>query len=96
MRRRLAYVLAPLFVVGLSFGFLHACTQGEGEKCQVDSDCDTSKDVCNEGTGLCQAKGSSIDAPVISPDSNVDAGPIDATPADASPFDAMVDGMPDA
>ncbi len=94
MRRRLAYVLAPLVVVGLSFTFLHACTQAEGERCQVDSDCDTSKDICNEGTGLCQAKGTATADAIPGVDAHVDAGPIDAD-LDAS-FDASVDATPDA
>jgi hypothetical protein len=91
MRRRLAYVLAPLFAAGLSFAFLHACTQAEGEKCQVDSDCDTSKDICNEGTGLCQAKGTASADAIPAPDAHVDAGPPDATT-----FDAAIDGGVDA
>ena len=91
MRRRLAYVLAPLTVLGLSLLFTNGCKQGEGERCQVDSDCDDSIDICNTGTGLCVPKGQmSVDA-VPGPDAPVDAGPPDATPADAS-----VDGMPDA
>jgi hypothetical protein len=90
MRRRLAYLLAPAAVLALSLASMQGCKQAEGEKCQVDSDCDTSVDVCNEGTGLCQPKNAAQDAAPIVPDAKVDAGPVDAS------FDASVDGMPDA
>ena len=91
MRRRLAYVLVPLAVLGLSAGFMNGCKQGEGERCQVDSDCDQDLDICNEGTGLCQPKGKAGADAVPAPDARVDSGPIDATVVDGN-----VDGMPDA
>jgi len=93
MRRRLAYVLASLAtVVGLSSAVLVGCGQAIGEKCQIDSDC--TSDLCNQGTGLCQAPNAG-DAPVIpGPDAKIDGGPADASP-DAKPVDAKpVDAMP--
>jgi hypothetical protein len=88
MRRRLAYVLAPLAVLGISAAVISGCGQGIGEKCQVDSDCTSG--LCNTGTGLCQAQGTKgFDSPVP------DAHPIDSA-IDAKPVDAMPDAMPDA
>jgi hypothetical protein len=79
MRRRLAYVLAALTVLGLSAGLIGGCKQKEGERCQINDDC-ASGLVCNTGTGTCQHAGAaSVDA-VPPPDAVVDSGPIDATP----------------
>lgn len=91
MRRRLAYVLVPFAVLGLSAGLMSGCKQKVGERCQIDSDCDTDL-VCNTGTGVCQPKGQgSVDAvpPPDAPVDGPDAGPVDAPSPDAMPIDAM-------
>jgi len=68
---------------------LAACKQGEGERCQVTSDCEEPL-VCNIGAQQCQGtSGTSIDASL----------PADA-PTDAPMLDAFVpqdapDAMPD-
>jgi hypothetical protein len=68
-----------------------ACKQGEGERCQVEADCESGL-VCNQSTMTCQASLSGVDGN-LSPDANVDAGtdPVDAAvdaTVDASPPDA--------
>ena len=42
---------------------LSACKQGEGEVCQVNTDCEVGL-TCNSTTGLCQRTTSSVDAGV--------------------------------
>lgn len=77
---RLAYVA---FLVSL----LVACKQGEGESCQIDSDCRGSL-VCSRNLRVCVADpGGETDAAVTG---------IDAAPADAWPIDGGPDPMPDA
>jgi hypothetical protein len=96
MRRRLACVLAPLAVVGLTVGLISGCKQKAGERCQVNDDCDTDL-VCNQGTGVCQPKSAVSADSNLSPDSQVDAGPIDSAPIDGAPIDGTpVDGAVDA
>jgi len=56
------------------------CKQGDGDRCQVNSDCES--DICNKAKGTCASSGGSttdIDAGV--PD-GPDAGPADG-PTDA-------------
>ena len=56
------------------------CKQGDGDRCQVDSDC--SSGLCNKSKGTCASttgNTSDIDAPVVP-----DGPPIDA-PRDAPP-----------
>lgn len=85
-------LLSILFSLSVaSFG---ACTQGEGERCQIDDDCEDSL-TCNEGTQRCQLPGTVRDASVLidsapRPDapSLPDATLADAAPADASTVDA--------
>jgi hypothetical protein len=69
---RLAFAIAAL-------ASLAACKQGEGEACQVDSDCKGSL-VCSRNLRIC----------VVDPGDEVDAGGVehDAAPADAWPVDA--------
>jgi hypothetical protein len=67
---------------------LAACKQGEGERCQVNDDCESGL-VCVERTGTC---GTSNIAP------EVDAGPVDAEVPDATLADAATPdaALPDA
>ena len=61
-----------------------ACKQQQGDRCQVDDDCESGL-VCNKAKNTCQSTtGGDLDAAVI-----------DAAPADAA-VDAMVDAMIDA
>jgi len=75
------FAVIPLVVL-LSFA---SCKQGEGEICQINSDCSSGL-VCNAATGKCQEVG----GPTI------DAAPIDAALPDATPPDATPDASPDA
>jgi hypothetical protein len=57
-------------VVALAAGWL-ACSQGKGDRCQIDDDCTTGL-VCNKATNTCQeTTGGGIDANV--PDAAIDA-----------------------
>lgn len=79
-RYRIALVLA--FTTALGGGLLGACKQGEGERCQVDEDCEDDL-TCSSATQTCEERASST--------------PIDAVVPDAPPVDAMIDAMmPDA
>jgi hypothetical protein len=64
---------------------LAACKQGEGERCQVNDDCDSGL-VCNQATGTCarQTEGD-IDADVPP---QIDAPPVDAVDAPPDAPDA--------
>lgn len=68
----LAILLATLFAVGL----VASCKQGEGERCQVDDDCEDPL-VCAQATQTCADNDTSsgIDAmpPTDAPDAAVDA-----------------------
>jgi len=64
---------------------LTACRQGEGERCQVDSDCEEGL-VCTGRTRTCEHSAASPR------DASPDAEPIDAM----GPVDAAVDAAPDA
>jgi hypothetical protein len=64
-------------------GGVASCKQGEGDRCQVNSDCDTNL-ICNQATQTCATtSGGGIDATVID-------APID-TNEDAPMIDAMID-----
>jgi hypothetical protein len=79
--------------LSMSLLALPACKQGQGERCQVDSDCEDGL-LCAPATKTCEHTASGgFDA---SPDAiPIDAG-IDAMP-DAAPMpDAMPDAMVDA
>ncbi len=68
------------------------CKQQEGDRCQVNADCDTG--VCNKAKGTCASSGETgeIDAAVpILIDGAADATVPDDAPADAAP-DATSDG----
>ena len=56
------------------------CKQGDGDRCQVDSDCESG--LCNKSKGTCASVGAS--------------GPIDAEVPDGPPVDARPDAPPDA
>lgn len=74
-------ILAALLGVGLLVAggiSIAACKQGDGERCQVQSDCDNGL-VCT-GEGLCKTvNAGQIDAPPVPPP------PIDAPLGDALP-----------
>lgn len=75
-RLAIAFALSALVALGL----VVSCKQGEGERCQVDADCEDGL-VCAQATQLCA-------------DNDTSAG-IDAmVPTDAP--DAMPDAPPDA
>lgn len=74
--------------------FWAACEQGEGARCQVQSDCSDGL-ICVKGTGLCQQTSSGADATFV-PDasgSGADAALVDAALVDAA---AMIDAAADA
>ena len=76
-----------LLIVFSGLAVLPSCKQGEGEVCQVNSDCSSGL-VCNQQTGLCQGGtvNPTIDAPMVdSPivDAAIDAPDIDAADVDA-------------
>jgi hypothetical protein len=88
MRRFAVAVLAVASLVAVA---VTSCKQGEGERCQRESDCSGGL-VCNQATGLCQSSQSGADGN-IQPDASID-GPdapevpdadIDAEPVDAEP-----------
>jgi hypothetical protein len=79
--KRLLFV-STVAIVG-SLTALAACKQGQGDRCQVNDDCDNGL-VCNKAKNTCQS----------SSGGDLDASVIDAVPADAAP-DAP-DAMPDA
>lgn len=56
------------------------CKQGDGDRCQVDSDCQSG--LCNKSKGTCATVGGS--------------GPIDAEVPDGIPVDAPKDAPADA
>ena len=87
--KRLLLVTSIAVVASLST--LAACKQGQGDRCQVDDDCESGL-VCNKAKNTCQSsQGGDLDADVIepTPDAAVDAGP-------DAPTDAPVDAVADA
>lgn len=85
-RSHLLRALALLSLVLASAAGITACKQGEGERCQVDTDCDNL--VCNQATKQCATStGGGIDATVP------DGPPPDAAEIDA-PADAPADATP--
>lgn len=76
--KRLLFI-CTIGLVG-SLAAIAACKQGEGDRCQVDDDCETGLS-CNKATTTCTSKmGGAADASII----------------DQAPADAPVDGPPDA
>lgn len=78
--RRLA--LAALVVATLVAGAVTSCKQGEGERCQRESDCSGGL-VCNQATGLCQSSIGGADGN-IQPDANTTIDGPDAEVPDAA------------
>jgi hypothetical protein len=71
---------AALLVVALPLVFAVAgCKQGEGQRCQVQSDCDDGL-TCNVGEHLCRATSTSAVDALPPPDAAIDA-PVDAPDA---------------
>ncbi|HSK03795.1 MAG TPA: hypothetical protein VK932_21225 [Kofleriaceae bacterium] len=87
MKRTVSIVLASLALASLTLGGIASCKQGEGERCQVQEDCEEGL-TCNIGEGLCrEVGGGDIPAP-LPPDAPLD------TPPDGP--DAPLDAPPDA
>ena len=87
MTRRLrAWLPALLLAVGVA-GWVAACKQGAGVRCQIDDDCEDGLG-CNQATLQC-ASSSTNENPI---DATLpDGPPVDALPIDALPIDAPVD-----
>ncbi len=87
-RRRLASVTRRLLLAAACFaalaGLSAACKQQEGERCQVDTDCESPL-ICKEATGQCASENA---------DDPIDAGTPDFLDAELDP-DAEIDA-PDA
>lgn len=81
MKRLLA---VSSFVLVASLVTIVSCKQGEGERCQINDDCESPL-VCNMAKNTCQGSGRG----------DFDAGTIDMVPADAA-IDASPDTMPDS
>lgn len=90
------------FVSGAAAALLLvACEQGEGDRCQTQSDCKSGL-VCSASLHICQDVAEAQDSGVVPPpDAETgeapDASDVDAASIDASPIDASEDaGPPDA
>ncbi|RMH40446.1 MAG: hypothetical protein D6689_13800 [Deltaproteobacteria bacterium] len=76
-----------------------ACKQGEGQRCEIDSDCEDGL-ICSPGPGgqsVCvpDTSGTPVDAaPKPMPDASADAAPSDAAPPDAGVDAAPPDAAP--
>jgi hypothetical protein len=82
MKRSITVIVASLALASLALGGIASCSQGEGERCQVDDDCAAGL-RCNLGEGVCRSNASDDDdIPVVPPPD----APIDA------PTDAPIDG----
>lgn len=91
MNRRLVTVTRRLLLAAVCFAALagigFACKQQEGERCQIDSDCDTGL-VCNQATNECAGSSSTTAIDAMTPEFiDADDPPIDApdAPDDAEP-----------
>lgn len=99
--RLVGWRLAGALALSMALLPLAGCKQGEGQRCQVDSDCQSGL-TCNASTQRCQKPGGSgadggLPDGQFFPDSTVsDAPPADARPADAAPADAHPDAAADA
>ncbi|HWU89894.1 MAG TPA: hypothetical protein VN253_21680 [Kofleriaceae bacterium] len=74
MKKPTAIAIASLGLTLLGLGAIASCKQGEGERCQVQADCEDGL-TCNEAEKICRgsAKNSQdIDAP-LAPDAAPDA-----------------------
>lgn len=75
--KKFAMIVSAVLGLGLLvLGGVAACKQGEGERCQVESDCDEGL-ICT-GEGLCKSvESGQIDAPPV-PDAPIDSPAADA------------------
>lgn len=82
---------AAVVAVGLSALLVLGCKQGEGERCQVTSDCEDGL-ICNEATSTCleSSTGTGTDGGIDAvSDAAIDAAvDLDATPAVDAAIDA--------
>lgn len=72
MKKPVAIVIASLGLALLVLGGIASCKQGEGERCQIQADCEEGL-VCNEAEQVCRSveNNNPIDATV--PDALIDA-----------------------
>ena len=103
MRRAWVILSVGMFVLALFF--MSGCKQLEGERCQMDSDCEEGLICCVIGNVSCQPRGKcnfdagtdsapKVDAPIVDAPL-LDAPLLDAPPADAPPADApLLDAPP--
>ena len=85
MKRPISLAAALLGVALLLIGTVASCKQGEGQRCQVPSDCEDGLQ-CNVGEGVCRAGALG----------RLDALPPPDAPPDAPVDDALVDAPVDA
>lgn len=78
MKKPVAIVIASLVLGLLGLGGMSSCKQGEGERCQVQADCEDGF-ICNEAEGICRSLGAAVpfdatpDGPPDAPDAPIDA-----------------------
>lgn len=93
MNPRLASVLRRILLATVCLaalgGLVVACKQGEGDRCQLDSDCDTGL-VCNDAEQECVLPGGDSPIDATTPDF------LDAELDPDAPVDAPDDVMQDA
>ncbi len=88
MKQSFVRRLLPVLLLGLlAAGVIAACKQSEGDRCQVDVDCDDGL-VCNQGTNPPSCQDQNADNPIdaLVPDASPD-GPVDTTDATDAPPD---------
>jgi hypothetical protein len=85
--KRLAAISAALALAAAAL--VASCRQGEGDRCQVNADCEDNL-ICNQATQRCaRTAGGDIDADVPDP-------PIPDMALPDAAVDAMIDAMIDA
>jgi len=89
VKRFVAIAVSSLALSLLVLGGVASCKQGEGERCQIQSDCAEGL-TCNVGEGVCRKNVEGDIQAEPPPDAPGDAAP------DARPIDAMTDAMTDA
>ena len=98
MRRAWVILSVGMFVLALFF--MSGCKQLEGERCQMDSDCEEGLICCVIGNVSCQPRGKcnfdagtdsapKVDAPIVDAPL-LDAPLLDAPPAEAPVVDAPI------
>ena len=87
-----SFTSSILCALALALAAAAGCKQGEGDRCQIDSDCESGLTCSTNGkcTGAVHPADAAprIDSPAPPDASNIDAAPIDAGPPDAAPPDA--------